>query len=522
MSKITKFLAEITLFMSKINLKHVQKQNETRNIKFSSLFIMEGNKFANLKDDDSNEDYEDSNSENEKGNRFAGLMDSSEDYEDDEEPQKTSGNRFAGLMSSSDDDECDDGEEEEKIEKEKTEEIEKEKEEKQTEIKTNPNPPPPSTNSSNYSNQKKTEIDIDAEFLELAKAQTNKNQTTKEQSKNRNEKQNISFTPNFNIGKELYDRFQDQTFSEYYHLPKKAHPSRFIHRVKSWPHTIPSYFTYRESGNNNFELNLTDYAKSILKRINALGEHGIVSSDPFFFKNLIYGMIYNTTQREFTKATESALMLTYVLQQAVPTNFIYGKSKYIADEECSSVLGSILRFLGMYAFRRGCYTTAYTMHRFLFETIPDSYEGQHILYTLAGTSLYAGELNFIKSLYERKDLKIDGITLDKFPEWRICYAIACNDDKMIIKEMGLWRHVFYSESTPESDSDSLTRLQLAAGKRLSAYLNEKPFSDHIKELKKSVVEEDRKEFQNAWKDIKFGETNIVEMWVEELMFPIAS
>ena len=476
---------------------------------------MDQNKFANLKDD--SDDYEDSDSESDKGNRFAGLMDSSEEY--DEEPEKSGGNRFAGLMSSSDDGGV---EEEENIEND-AKETEKTESEEKKEEKIPPTPPPPSaapTTSNNSKKKKKNEVDIDAEFLELEQLQSAKNQTAKEQQTKTTTPQNVSFTPNFNIGKELYDRFQDQTFSEYYHLPKKAHPSRFIHRVQTWPHTIPSYFSYREAGNNNFELNLTDYAKSLIKQSAAMGEYGV--RDMFFFKNLIMRMMYDTTQREFNKATEDALMLTYVLQQAIPTNFVYGKSRFIANEECASAIGTILRLLGMYAFRRGCYTTAYSMHRFLFESLPDSFEGKHILYTLAGTALNAGEFDYIKKLYENPDLDIDGIKLDQFPEWRICYAIACKDDKMLLKEMGLWRHVFYGESTPESDSDSLTRLQLSAGKRLSGFLSEKPFSDHIKELKKSVVEEDRKEFQKTWKDIKFEEQNMLETWVEELMFPIAS
>ena len=464
----------------------------------------------------SDSDYsDDSNSSNGGGNRFAGLLDSdSDDYESEPEVKKAT-NQFAALLDSSD--EYQPQEEEENEENKESQDNPPKEQKPEIPITTFAPPPPSSSSNQQQSKKKKKEIDIDAEFLELEQAQSAK--AAANPQKTTQQRQSRNFCPQFNIGKELYDRFQDQTFSEYFHLPKKAHPSRFIHRVKNWPHSIPSYFSVKELKNHNFELSFTEYAKTLEK-----SHHGqyAPTNDLFYYGTLIYMMLYYTTQREFTKATESALMLTYVLQQAIPTNFIFGKSKFIPKDGSETMLETILKFLGMYAFRRGCYTTAYSLHRFLFESLPDSYEGKHILYSLAGTSLYAGDYDFIKACYEDKSITIDGISLDKFPEWRVCYAIACNDDKLITKEMGLWKHIFTGESTPEQDCDSLTRLQLCAGKRLSQFLGEKPLSERLKSLRKNIVEEDRSIFQKTWKDVKFEEPHMIEMWVEEYVFPIAS
>ena len=220
-----------------------------------------------------------------------------------------------------------------------------------------PPPPPPAATNSKKKNTKE-EDDEEMAYLELMNEQ--KNKTKANQSKQIIPK---NTRPYFNVAKELIDKYNDVTFEDCTKLPKNANNTKFMTRRKDWPVSILSSFKYRELVGDNFELSLTEYGSETKRKF------GPIKTDPeqvpmlyqmlkyerFSIQLLEIGLQIAMYSREFADATEYALRLSWIVQQSIPNNFIFGKSIFVGDV---ADLQHICALVATFSFRRGCYITS--------------------------------------------------------------------------------------------------------------------------------------------------------------------
>lgn len=487
--------------------------------------------------------------------RFEGLMDDDDDYSNgvdsgSDDAITTTKSKFDGLMSDSD--EGDDNE----------------PAPIQTPIAAPPPPPPSTKKNVKKKGQDNDDDDDELAFLEKLAAQNKKNPEPVALAAPKKLE--------LNIAKELNERFFDTTFDDSIKLPKNSSINKFITKRKNWPNLIPSSFNVTEASSNNgkngkkrnknknkaetndtnsqhrYSITLSDYGQSCKKNFAILQKNLNIDimlyklrSDPFDFELLMGIARYHLFRKEFQEATELVLRLTFIVQQTIPSKFIYNTTKFQSNTDFYNVIEFIARF----AFRRGCNYTSTELWKFAVSIVEN--DDPNCFYLCAAVpALFSSDLEFIENILSKSTLRnqssesetdnndylisFRGIPISFIPDWTVCQALLYltekNDNSKMAKVCALWPDIFTEmkeDDTVEITIDKnmpqqLQRLCIALKRRLKPIVMKDEVQAAVRQLEEKIKSEDVKDEKEKifkkWSDFK--DDIDVTMIVEEDALPV--
>lgn len=380
-----------------------------------------------------------------------------------------------------------------------------------------PPPPPPKPAKSNA--KAKKEEDDEYEFLELMRKQQEK---TKQEGQPRVSVKKLQF----NIAKELADKYGELSFDDSTHIPRNANHSKFIVRRRKWPTVTPLPFKLTETAEGVFNVTLTDYgseSKQLFDDLQAnmqMGEMMYVIKRDAFNIWLCMGVgRLAMFRKEFNDATDLDLKLTYVLQQCLPNTVSHG-AKFEGPGAVDFF--KLLSFIARFAFRRGCFQTSNDIWKFAALGC-SSEDPLGVLICAAIPALYAEDKEFVKTMIE-SEITFRGIPLKHIPDWSVVDALLSVSEapEKLDVEVAKWPMVFFYEKDEESPV-ALQMVQVALHRRIRPYLEqdrvEQALGKARKNAEKMNVEDLRRDTAERWKDITIEE-DIYSMFVEEDALPV--
>ena len=326
-------------------------------------------------------------------------------------------------------------------------------------------------------------VDEEMEWAELAEMARER--------KEREEKAEIKAFPmsSLNLVRELKGLVGHTRFDECLKVPKGANNTlRFMSKLKKWGKSIPQYFKFVPAGGNDFRVEYSEYGSqqsqvfTALARINdadgilALGRtsHFCPPVLPIACQSLLF-------EREFDSATEIALRGFYVLQQALPTEFVPGVSKLVASPARQDFL-ELLAFLARFAFRRDCFQTCIALWKFGITLTDD--DPCNFLLLAPVAALYAGDSAFVEEMIASEKTWRE-VPLRYVPDWPIVRALLKAPDELgdLSKEIALWGYAFDDLGVvcDYSPPEFLVSLGSIMRKRLAKYLA-RPEMDSVLEM----------------------------------------
>jgi hypothetical protein len=359
-------------------------------------------------------------------------------------------------------------------------------------------------------------IDEEAEYLELMKASHSAKPEPKIAPQRKLQ---------FNFGKELMERYGDNSCLDCTVLPRNAAPSKFIVRRKGWPVIAQFSFKTIEVGGDSFRVELTEYGQQSAAQFQRLQEArdatamwDVLMREPFNVMLLMAIGRLKLFTKEFIEATDFALRLTFLLQQAIPGNFVAGLSRFSAPKEFFEMIAFIARF----AFRRGCFVTSNELWKFAALNCGAA-DPAGVLLSAAVPALFAEDLEFISAMIA-SEATFRGIPLRCIPDWTVCEALLSGDAEKLAAELTKWPYVFGLGPEPgEECPPALLSVQLALRRRILPILDK----DHAKKLVRvaqpKIEEMDELELTrdpyDAW--VRFPpEDSLFGMLVEEDALPV--
>ena len=379
-------------------------------------------------------------------------------------------------------------------------------------------PPPPAPKAARPDKKdKKMNEDEEYEFLELMRQQEAKE---KPEGHARVEVKKLQF----NVAKELAEKYGETSFDDCTHLPRNAHASKFIARRRKWPAVTPLPFKLTETSEGVFNVALTDYGSEALNMAEELLANQeveemarLLSRDQY---NIWLGMAIGRMMmfgKGFGEATDTDLKLTYVLQQCLPNTVTMGA---VFGGPGAKEFFRLLAFIARFAFRRGCFQTSNEIWKFAALGSSDE-DPVGVLICSAIPALYAGDRDFVKQMLE-SGKTFRGIPLKDVPDWPVCDALLCaeEDPEKLDKEVAKWPMVFASGidmDVPPQLGLLLTSLK----RRLEPYLeqHERVIRKARQNAEKLNGEDLRKEAVEMWTGVTIDEYTY-SMFVEEDALPV--